>query len=79
MNHDDQSLTQEIIRIVIEATRAKSVDENTTRETLSEWDSLAYMSILSEIEVEYDIEITEDNINNFDSIESIVNIIKGNS
>ena len=48
-------------------------------DTLSEWDSLAYMSILSEIEVEYSLEITEDNIEKFNSISSIVGIIQKNN
>lgn len=78
MNHDNVSLTLEIVKIVKEATRSGPVDKDSSTETLSEWDSLAYMSILTEIELTYDVEITEENINNFDSVKSIVSIIQNN-
>ena len=80
MNHKSkEDLTISIIELVKEATRSNSVSKDSSTETLSEWDSLAYMSILSEIEVEYNVEITEHNIESFDSISSIVEIIQKNN
>tara|TARA_Y100001970_G_C14256833_1_gene876169 strand:+ start:5229 stop:5480 length:252 start_codon:yes stop_codon:yes gene_type:complete len=80
MNYkSEEELTESIIEIVKEATRCNDVSSDSSTETLSEWDSLAYMSILSEIEVDYDVEITEDNIASFDSISSIVGIIQKNN
>ncbi len=80
MNHKNkEELTISIIEVVKEATRSNSVSKDSSTETLSEWDSLAYMSILSEIEVEYNVEITEHNIESFDSISSIVEIIQKNN
>tara|TARA_B100000700_G_scaffold170690_1_gene188520 strand:- start:1207 stop:1449 length:243 start_codon:yes stop_codon:yes gene_type:complete len=77
MNHkNEEELTQSIIDIVQEATRSNIVNKNSSTENLSEWDSLAYMSIISEIEIEYEVEITEDNIEGFDSVSSIVKIIQ---
>ena len=77
MNHkNEEELTQSIIDIVQEATRSNKVNKNSSTENLSEWDSLAYMSIISEIEIEYEVEITEDNIEGFDSVSSIVKIIQ---
>tara|TARA_Y100001970_G_scaffold49728_1_gene63002 strand:+ start:4223 stop:4465 length:243 start_codon:yes stop_codon:yes gene_type:complete len=77
MNHkNEEELTQSIIDIVQEATRSNKVNKNSSTENLSEWDSLAYMSIISEIEIEYEVEITEDNIEDFDSVSSIVKIIQ---
>jgi len=77
MNHkNEEELTQSIIDIVQEATRSNIVNKNSSTENLSEWDSLAYMSIISEIEIEYEVEITEDNIEDFDSVSSIVKIIQ---
>tara|TARA_Y100000746_G_C15458573_1_gene430380 strand:- start:1311 stop:1556 length:246 start_codon:yes stop_codon:yes gene_type:complete len=76
---NEEELTQAIIEIVKEATRSNNVSKDSSTDTLSEWDSLAYMSILSEIEVEYSLEITEDNIEKFNSISSIVGIIQKNN
>ncbi len=75
----NENLVSNIIDIVKEATRNNQIDENTSRENLPAWDSLAYMSIIAEVEVNYDIEITEENISSFDSIKSIVEIIKDNN
>ncbi len=76
---NEEELIQAIIEIVKEATRSNNVSKDSSTDTLSEWDSLAYMSILSEIEVEYSLEITEDNIEKFNSISSIVGIIQKNN
>ena len=76
---NEEELTQAIIEIVKEATRSNNVSKDSSTDTLSEWDSLAYMSILSEIEVEYSLEINEDNIEKFNSISSIVGIIQKNN
>lgn len=76
MNHDHEELTKSVIEIVKNATRTGEVNKDSSTKSLSQWDSLAYMSILSEVEINYEIEITEQNINNFDSIESIVNIVQ---
>lgn len=79
MNHDQKELTQKIIEIVKNMTRCDDVNKNSSMENLPEWDSLAYMSILTEVEIIFDIEITEDNINGFNSIESIFFIIQKNN
>ena len=42
-------------------------------ENTSEWDSLAYLSVISVMEEEFEIEITEKNINNFGSVKNILN------
>ena len=75
MNHDPNELTQEIIDIVKTVTRSDLVDGKSSTENLSNWDSLAYMSIISEIEINYEVEVNEENINNFSSIKSIVDIV----
>ena len=61
MDQSKNKSDSNIIDIVKEATRNNQIDENTSREP-SAWDSLAYMSIIAEVEVNYDIEITEENI-----------------
>jgi len=75
MNDDLNKLTQEIIDIVKTVTRSDLVDGDSSIENLSNWDSLAYMSIISEIEINYEVEVNEKNINSFNSIKSIVDIV----
>jgi acyl carrier protein len=75
MNHKDVELTKDVVKIVKNVTRCAIVDKSSSTQNLPQWDSLAYMAILSEIEVSYGIFITEENINSFDSVESIVEII----
>lgn len=75
MNDDLNELTQEIIDIVKTVTRSDLVDGDSSIENLSNWDSLAYMSIISEIEINYEVEVNEKNINSFNSIKSIVDIV----
>ena len=75
MNNNREELTQEIIEIVKKVTRYGAVDRDTSTQNLSQWDSLAYMSIISEVEINYEVEVSEKNINDFGSIESIVGIL----
>tara|TARA_B100001027_G_C16242501_1_gene320128 strand:- start:926 stop:1168 length:243 start_codon:yes stop_codon:yes gene_type:complete len=76
MNDQDIELRDSIIKIVRDVTRCSEVDKDTSIDNLPQWDSLAYISILGEIEMKYEIEINENNINNFKSINSIFNIIR---
>lgn len=75
MNNDKELLAEEIIKIIKNITRSDNVDVQSSNQNLDQWDSLAYMSIISEIEINYDIEVTEENINNFGSVKSIIDII----
>ena len=75
MNSDREELTQDIIKIVKNVTHYSAVDRDSSTQNISQWDSLAYMSILSEVELNYEVAVTEENINDFDSIESIVEIV----
>jgi len=73
MNSND--LESEVIAIVKGVTKSNSVDKKTSQNDIPQWDSLAYMSILSEVEAKYQIEITQQNIQKFDSITSIIEVI----
>jgi acyl carrier protein len=70
-----ESLTSEVISIVSMVTNCGDITETASTENIMQWDSLAYMTILSEIEINYDLEINEENINKFESISSIVSLI----
>ena len=72
---DTEKLTQNIIDIVKNVTNCNNVDISSSRNNLHQWDSMAYMVIISEVELKYKISITQYNIEQFHSIESIVNLI----
>ena len=75
MVDDQEKLIRSVIEIVKTVTRCADVNSASSTENLQQWDSLAYMTILSEIELSYGVEITEDNIEQFNSIKSIVGLI----
>ena len=70
-----ENLTNEIMVIVKNLTKSNNIDKTSTQDAIAQWDSLAYMSIISEIELKYAISITQENFMKFSSIQSIVNLI----
>ena len=73
MNYSETE--QKVITLVSTALNVKSIDLQSSQENTSEWDSLAYLSVISAMEEEFEIEITEKNINNFGSVKNILNEI----
>jgi len=66
---------QKVITLVLTALNVNCINLQSSQENTSEWDSLAYLSIISAMEEEFEIEITEKNINNFGSVQNILNEI----
>tara|TARA_Y100000294_G_C8470894_1_gene302605 strand:+ start:241 stop:471 length:231 start_codon:yes stop_codon:yes gene_type:complete len=66
---------QKVITLVSTALNVNSINLQSSQENTSEWDSLAYLSVISAMEEEFEIEITEKNINNFGSVKNILNEI----
>ena len=73
MNYSETE--QKVITLVSTALNVNSIDLQSSQENTSEWDSLAYLSVISAMEDEFEIEITEKNINNFGSVKNILNEI----
>ena len=73
MNYSETE--QKVITLVSTALNVNSINLQSSQENTSEWDSLAYLSIISAMEEEFEIEITEKNINNFGSVKNILNEI----
>ena len=75
-NH--QNILQHIQLIIAEELNVtiEKVHPEAAQEDFPEWDSMAYLSILSNIEDEFEISISEENIDNFGSIPQILNEIK---
>lgn len=73
MNYSETE--QKVITLVLTALNVNCINLQSSQENTSEWDSLAYLSIISAMEEEFEIEITEKNINNFGSVQNILNEI----
>ena len=73
MNYSETE--QKVITLVSTALNVNSINLQSSQENTSEWDSLAYLSVISAMEEEFEIEITEKNINNFGSVKDILNEI----
>ncbi len=69
MNYSETE--QKVITLVSTALNVNSINLKSSQENTSEWDSLAYLSVISTLEEEFEIEITEKNINNFGSVKNI--------
>ena len=66
---------KKVIAIVSNTINIKNIDIQSSQENTSEWDSLAYLSVVCAIEEEFAIEISQENINNFTSVKNILNEI----
>ena len=73
MNYSETE--QKVITLVSTALNVNSIDLQSSQENTFEWDSLAYLSVIGVMEEEFEIEITEKNINNFGSVKNILNEI----
>ena len=73
MNYSETE--EKVIVVVSNTLNVKNIDLQSSQENTSEWDSLAYLSVISAMEEEFEIEITEKNINNFGSVKNILNEI----
>ena len=61
---------------MVDTLNVEVVDDDASQDSLHEWDSLGYLSIMARIEEEFGIQIRQDNINNFGSISEIVSEIE---
>ncbi len=71
MNYSETE--QKVITLVSTALNVNSINLQSSQENTSEWDSLAYLSVISAMEEEFEIEISEKNINNFGSVKNLLN------
>ena len=74
MNKDKN--IDEVILIIKKVLNVGNVTEQSNQIDFDEWDSMSYLSIVMEIEKHFNIEINENNLNNFYSVKSICNEIK---
>ncbi len=69
---EDSNKLNKIKEIICEVLNIDEIDDNAKQEDYIEWDSLAYLSIISELEDQFNIDISSKNINNFDSVQNIL-------
>ena len=70
-----KSIEQKVIEVVKEVTREPNIDLNSTDQNVTDWDSMAYLLIASKIEEFFGVEVSIDNIEKFNSVRSIINLI----
>jgi acyl carrier protein len=74
----NQRTENQIIEIVKKVTHNSQVDINSTDKTVKGWDSLAYLLIAQKIEELFDVDINNENINRFDSVRNVLEMINEN-
>jgi len=74
---NNQNISYEIRLLISEALNinVENIPADASQNNFPEWDSIAYLSILSSIEDKYGVSISEDNIENFGSVPEIVDIV----
>jgi len=73
--NERKKIINNLIEIIKKIVRSNAVNSDSSTVNLPQWDSLSYMAIISEVEVVYHVSVTQDNIENFDLIQSIADII----
>ena len=66
------NLIDKVKSILVNELNLDMIEDDARQEDYSEWDSLTYLRILAAFEAEFNIQITPENINEFNSIPNIV-------
>jgi acyl carrier protein len=53
------------------------VREDTARESIAGWDSLGTLSLMAEMDEKFDIQLSEKDVTDFQSIGDVVNLLAG--
>ena len=72
INIERKKILLKVKEILCEVLCLDDINDLAEQEDYNEWDSMAYLSILSNFEEEFDICITQKNINSFNSVENII-------
>jgi len=74
--HKKNEIENKIIAILSKVLNKDKINSETSQENTEEWDSLTYLTILTHLEKEFNIDINETNINEFGSVKKIINQLK---
>lgn len=72
-NHE---ISKKVETLLLEVLNIETLPINASTENIDEWDSLAYLSIVSKLEKKFKLKIYQENINKFNSIKNIVKEIE---
>lgn len=72
-NHE---ISKKVETLILEVLNIETLPINASTENIEEWDSLAYLSIVSKLEKKFKLKIYQENINKFNSIKNIVKEIE---
>lgn len=72
-NHE---ISKKVENLILEVLNIETLPINASTENIEEWDSLAYLSIVSKLEKKFKLKIYQENINKFNSIKNIVKEIE---
>jgi len=72
-NHE---ISKKVETLILEVLNIETLPINASTENIDEWDSLAYLSIVSKLEKKFKLKIYQENINKFNSIKNIVKEIE---
>ena len=73
---NEEIIKKKLIKNIQDITNNKSISIDSTQDNSQGWDSLAYMSIVTMVEKEFRIPISYENIRKFNSVKSILDILK---
>ena len=68
-NHE---ISKKVENLILEVLNIETLPINASTENIDEWDSLAYLSIVSKLEKKFKLKIYQENIDKFNSIKNIV-------
>jgi len=72
----NQEISKKVKNLILEVLNIESLPLDASTENVEQWDSLAYLSIVSKLEKEFELKIHQENINKFNSLENIVKEIE---
>lgn len=72
------NIEERVIRIVSNACSNNEITSQSTQSNTEDWDSLAYLVVISEVEREFSFTVDEIAFDKFTSVSSIVKVIERN-
>ena len=72
----EKEIQEKVIKLIANTLNIDEISIEDSQDNILEWDSMAYLSILACLEDEFGLVISQDNINNFVSIKSIITEVK---
>lgn len=75
MNREKALITIQEILIDILDTEDVFIEENSSAEDFDGWDSLAHINIVTQVEEEFEVKFTLDEIGEFSSVKKIIDAI----